>query len=546
MRIALLSNVNLDILIQDLGKNNSVFLTEGYGQWINYCLMPDRKLQEFLPEAMYVLLDGNALVAGCENEVSVRKTLVETQQCLNNLAQMYKDSKILVPTLDIKMQQKAGNEKNMSGIWEVEWEELLQRLIEDNVNVYRFELKEMITDYGRNQFYSPKLWYSGSIPYSLKAIKFLAEQINKSIHSLSESRKKVLLLDLDNTLWGGILGEEGALGITLCNSNIGAVYQDTQKAILKLKQKGVLLAIVSKNNMQDVEEVFEKNTQMVLRKQDFVSIHVNWRSKSDNIREIAKELNLGMSSFVFLDDNMLERDEVSAQLPEVEVVDFPEDISLLPQVINEVYQKYFWCWSVTEEDLKKTIQYHAEIQRKEEQKQAISMEDFLFSLQAKIELQIMNKENIKRVAQLLNKSNQFNTCTVRMDEIELKKYGEDPDNKVIVAGIKDRYGDNGIVAILLLHYLKEEVCIDNFVMSCRVMGREFENAIIDAVLKRLETEGIVKVNARYITTVKNKPVEDLWSKLNFEVIEQSDKGKWYQISPVNRLQHSIHEVEWKM
>lgn len=545
MKIAVLSNVNLDMLLQNLRKQHDVFETEGYGQWITYCLEEKGELHYFSPEVIMVILDGKTLLEECVSVEEGKEKLREVKAYVKSLSHNYPGSIVAISTIDIKILQKIGNDNDVAVEWEYEWEQCIQELIAKVQNIYRFELKQLICNYGRNNFYSAKLWYTGSIPYSIKAIKYLTEQIDIYVNKFKKARKKVLLLDLDNTIWGGVLGEEGTQGIVLGNSGIGAIYRDTQKGILKLRQTGVLLAVVSKNNIEEVRDVFKENRQMVLHMDDFVSIHANWKPKSENITEIANELNLGLDSFVFLDDNIVEQEEIKRNLPEVEVIPFPTDISQLPEIIESVYEEYFWSWSITREDADKTKQYHSEILRKNAEEQAVSMDDFLRKLDARIELHDMQKDEVERTVQLINKTNQFNTCSLKMNTAEVMEYKISSNHQVIVADISDRYGENGLVAVLLLSYSGKLVHIDNFLMSCRVMGRKFENVIIANVLEKLEKNGINTVTADYIATSRNKPVEELWDRLGFEIIEKSSEGKSYRISTKDRKVENLHEVKWK-
>lgn len=221
------------------------------------------------------------------------------------------------------------------------WCKCLSTRIDKESNIHALKLADAAARVGKNVFFSDKLWYLGKIPFSNQGSHVIAELIEKTIMELTTPAKKLLILDMDNTLWGGILGELGALGIKLSDETIGAVFKKVQRLIKAMTTQGVLLALCSKNNLTDVTEVWDKNPHMLLKKEDFTSVKVNWNDKADNIREIAEELNLGIDSFVFVDDAATERENIRQRLPEVVVPEFPKDIEKYPEFIQDIYARYF-------------------------------------------------------------------------------------------------------------------------------------------------------------------------------------------------------------
>lgn len=385
----------------------------------------------------------------------------------------------------------------------------------------------------------------GSIPYDMKALHLLAEEMRQVMARLARVPKKVLVLDLDNTLWGGVIGEDGPEGIVLDSAHEGAIYQDTQKQIKKMQQQGVLLAIASKNNSEDVQSAFRENPHMILKESDFSAICADWNPKPVNIGKIAEELNLGLDSFVFVDDNEAEREAMRIQQPEVTVVDFPTDLTTLPAVMAEVYENYFFTWHLTDEDKAKTMQYQQERERRKERESAVSYEDYLRSLQTTIRLAPVNDNTRERAVQLMNKTNQFNTCTLRMDELALEHYLGEEGGHLLMAEVSDKYGNSGWVSEFLYHQDGDTAVIDNFLMSCRVMGRKVEDAILDAVLKKLQADGITRVTAAYKKTAKNKPVEALWEHLGFTQVSGDEEQKQYERKLTSLPEtEQIHTVVW--
>ena len=562
MKIVVLSNVNLDILNKLLSAGRQVYQPEGFAQWIQAALAPDDRLLDFNPDVFFLLLDGYAILEANPDTPDTPDTLdnVENTDNANNannainavntrntgnignvqeellayltyvekLAKRFPASKHYVSTIDFIKKEIAP-----SGIIRREyalqhcWESGLSELQSRQSNVRVFDMRRLIEDKGRQLFYSDKMWYMGSMPYSMKGINALAEAINHTLDQTQSARKKVLILDLDNTLWGGVLGEDGPEGITLSGSLIGAVYKDTQRRILELHKTGVLLAIVSKNDRDDVLSAINTHPHMLLREDAFVEILANWDEKHVNIRRLAESINLGMDSFVFLDDNNVEREAVRIALPEVTVVDFPEDSAKLPATVQKIADEYFYIEKLTREDTVKTLQYREDSQRKAARSDFSSFDEYLKSLDIKITLYEMQESQTERAAQLTQKTNQFNLTTLRFDITGIKEYASMPGKHVFTAEVSDKYGDSGLILVLMLSCHEEYAEIDNFLMSCRVMGRYIEDAVITAVESVLSNNYSLNINtiyAKYIPTVKNAPVQHLMERLDFYLESVSDDG----------------------
>lgn len=522
MRLALLSNVTVDLLASMVKKTHDVYLSAGFDTWQQEMIMPASGLYAFKPEAVIVLLHAGAYEwddrdAGCQ-------MIDEWCAAFKSITENLPGVPVFVSSLDIPTKAHFGAEAAIEGVLENHLINRIEELHAAGASIYILPVKETIADLGRNNFYSSKMWYVGSMPYSMKGMAALNELINRYTGVTKGMHKKCLAVDLDNTLWGGVIGEDGVEGIMLSNHKEGARYYDTQKLLKKMKSQGVMLAILSKNNVEDIEPVY-KHPDMVLQHEDFVAEVINWQPKSQNIRQLAKDLNIGLDSFVFLDDNPAEREQMKAECPEVTVIDFPKDSSLLPETVEKAYQDYFLSLEVTGEDAKKTAMYRAETQRKAEMSSAISVEDFLKKLEMTMVIHRMLPEEEKRVVQLVNKTNQFNVTTKRYSEEEIKELADKGD--VITVHIADKYGDQGLVAVLILRYEGNQADIDTFLMSCRVMGRNAEIEIVARIKNLLQAKGVKRVHAAYIKTAKNAPVESLFEKLGFTVAEQAKGHKAY-------------------
>jgi FkbH-like protein len=356
------------------------------------------------------------------------------------------------------------------------------------------------------------MWYCASIPYKKNFIIHLAANYSQYIMSL-HGRKKCLVLDLDNVLWGGIIGEDGLDRIALGKDYPGNVYVDIQRLIKLFSQQGVILALNSKNNEADVKEVFQNHPEMVLKWDDFAAARVNWNPKPQNFVELAKEINIGLDSMVFVDDSPFETQMVNKLLPEVEIIQFGENPLENLQVIRET--ESFNFLSLTKEDLKKNEQYKAEARRKHLKKNIASIEEFYFTLEMKIKIHECDSFALTRAVQLIQKTNQFNLTTRRYSESDIEGFCNSDYHHIYTMSVSDKYGDFGIVGILITQVLKNDWLIDTFLLSCRIIGRDLETAFLSYVLEEARKYSAKRLIGKYIPTLKNKQVSDLYSKYAF-------------------------------
>ncbi len=518
MKLALLSNVTVDLLTGMLQQNAELYLSPGFDTWQQELINPASGLYSFKPDAVVVLLHANAYAETWNDREKGGQTIDEWFGAIQAVTANLPGVPVLVSSIDISnVTCRFGAEVRLEAYFENYLIERVQELHSNGSNVYVLPVNEAIADLGRKDFYSPKMWYVGSMPYSMKGMAAIAELITRYTSVTKGAKKKCIAVDLDNTLWGGVIGEDGVNGIVLANNKEGARYKDTQRILKKMKEQGVMVAILSKNNVEDVEPVF-KHPDMVLQHEDLVAEVINWEPKTVNIRQLAINLNIGLDSFVFLDDNPAERERMKAECPEVAVIDFPKDTSQLPTVVAKVYDEYFLSLEVTSEDTKKTAMYRSEAMRKTEMSTAVSMEDFLKKLEMTMDIHFMKPEEEKRVTQLTNKTNQFNVTTKRYSEEEIHALATADNSDIITVHMADKFGDQGLVAVLILKYEKEFAEIDTYLMSCRVMGRNAENEMMARIKELLRQKGIATVKAAYIKTAKNAPVVDLFEKMGFENI----------------------------
>lgn len=337
--------------------------------------------------------------------------------------------------------------------------------------------------------------------------------------ALLMKRRKCLVLDLDNTLWGGILGEDGVEGIKIGGGYPGNVYQMFQEIILEMKKMGVLLVVCSKNNEYEVWDAFEKNSNIVLNRNDFAAWRINWIDKATNIRQLQKDLNIGFDSMVFIDDNPVERDLVKQQLPDVIVPDFPSQPYELISFAKSLIDNYFKVYSVTKEDLEKTKQYKENALREQVKASYSDLGDYIRSLEIKIRIEEMDDISVQRVSQMTQKTNQFNLTTKRYSESEVRmKKGE--GWHIYTLSVSDKYGDYGMTGCMMIKGNE----IDEFLLSCRILGKEIETAFAKSVLKILKGNGVRLVKATFVPTLKNAQVENFYDKLGFSVDRKGEDG----------------------
>ncbi len=475
-------------------------------------------MHSFQPDISLFFLDGSSLFEEFSNQTSS-----DAFSLIQTYAKQNPSIKVVINTIDVIQEKPLSlDSPSREKQFECQWNESIHD--ESIQNLFQFDFKELVSIHGRDQLYSSKGWILGNIRLSNTGTTILHNSMETIIRIVQEGRKKCLVLDLDNTLWGGVIGEDGMNGIMLNNTKEGSQYYRFQKMVKNLSSLGVLLAICSKNNELDAMEVFHCHPYMLLKPEDFVTMKINWNSKTDNIKAIARELNIGLNSLVFIDDSPFERDLVKSQLPEVCVPDVPADSTKIPSWFYQEQKKYFTTLHLTEEDQKKTEMYHSQKNREEQKKRSSSLEEYLSSLHMVLDFRTAKESDIPRVVQLLQKTNQFNVATKRYTEREVKQFLANSSYWVYIASLKDRFGDNGKVAVVIVKLENDSAIIDSFLMSCRVMGRMIENHIITVLEQHLKKQGITSVYASYIPTQKNKPVAQLWDSLGYSLLQTASDG----------------------
>lgn len=481
---------------------------------------------KFRPQVCFFILDGYELFISPADNNYIQEMFACIEFAQKQLPRCYfliSDFDVYNPGID--NYGKIGLEYKYESLWL----EQLEKYIGEHANAYRFPLRNMIIRYGRNTVYSQKMWYLASNRFSVTGEKLLVKQVREFIRPFHTASKKCLVLDLDNTLWGGVIGEDGIDGIQLEDHGEGARFSDFQRRIKEIGAKGILLAVISKNNAADVEKAFA-DPRMILKKHDFVDMAINWNPKSSNIIRMANDLNLGLDAFVFIDDNPVEREKMRQQCPEVVVADFPEDTSQLIQFASDLYDEYFYSIKISEEDIKKQKMYRENAERNAALSQFSSLKDFLINMEINIFVKKVNSEYITRIFQMIQKTNQFNLTTKRYSEEDVLNMLSNPDVFVFIGHVQDKYGDNGNSILSIVRKLSEhEAEIDLFLMSCRIMNRTIEFGFLYEIEQWLKEMGIEVIYGNYIRTPKNSPAEMFFDDAGYNIVFCDDNEKKYRL-----------------
>ncbi len=392
----------------------------------------------------------------------------------------------------------------------------------------------LVGDEGARRWTDPRLWALARAPVAAAHQGAFAEHLARALAAVLRGPAKCLVLDLDNTLWGGVIGDDGLAGIQLGDDWPGSAYKALQRAALNLMDRGILLAVVSKNEPDVAEQAIREHPEMLLRWEQLAAARINWAPKSTNLREIAAELNLGADALVLFDDNPVERAEVRANAPEVRVIEVPPDPLAYVEALEA--SGHFDQVRLSEEDRVRTELYRQERQRQVVAQQADSVEDFLAGLEMHADVGRADAATLGRIAQLVGKTNQFNLTTRRHSDARLAAMSGDPDHCVAWLRLGDRFGDLGLVAVGIARVEGDVGVVDTFLMSCRVMNREVETALMAYLAEWARGAGCAALVGEYRPTKKNPMVGDLYARLGFEPAGALDGGgtRWrLELSRVN-------------
>lgn len=500
-----------------------------YGQYQQDVLDPNSDLYRFQPNVVVLAVLLGDLAPSLENDFAAltteqvaeakeqvlstfRTLLTHMRARLKATILVHNFATPAVPSYGIFDHQNAGGQ--IQAIHDLN--SSLRALCRSFPGVYVFDYDGLTSMYGKSAWTDSRMWHMARMAVSPHQLPHLAGEYVRYLVNIAGMTRKCLILDLDGTLWGGIVGDDGMGGIKLGTTYPGSAYVDFQRAVLDLYRRGIILAICSKNDPETALEVIDKHPNMVLRREHFASMRINWADKAANIREIVQELNIGIDGVVFLDDNPAEVELVRAALPEVLSYRMPAQPEEFVAFLRSL--PVFDMLTVTDEDRRRGEEYRQQAARRALRTESATLEDFYRQLEMKARIAEASDLTLPRIAQLTQKTNQFNLTTRRYTEQELRERITASGWHVYSLQLEDRFGDNGLVAVGILRPEAELMWIDTLLMSCRVMGRTVEQTFVYHLAVEARRLGYKKLMAEYIPTRKNKVVADLFPSLGFNPV----------------------------
>jgi FkbH-like protein len=415
----------------------------------------------------------------------------------------------------------------------------LKQIANENRGVYILDYDGLVARHGRVPWYDERKWLIARMPIAADHLIYLAREWLRFLVPLTGKIAKVLVADLDNTMWGGVIGEDGMAGIKLGAEYPGAAYQSLQRAMLDLTPRGILLAICSKNNPEDAMEALQNHPGMLLTPKHFSAVRINWNDKTQSLREIASELNVGVDALAFLDDNPVEREQVRSALPEVTVIDLTEDPLTYAAAVRDC--PAFERLVLSTEDQQRTALYAAQRERSQAEHVFQSKEDFFRYLEQEAEIAPVSPATLARVAQLTQKTNQFNLTTHRHSEQQVADLAARPEWQVVSIKVRDRFGDHGLVGVAITQDKAESCEIETFLLSCRVIGRTVETALLSHLAQSAAARGRRHLTGRFLPTKKNAPACDFYPRHGFQLREENASGSLWTL---DLQHHTIATPEW--
>ena len=513
-----------------------------YSQYFQEVLDPECGLKAAQPDMIFLSLLLRELapqLSNCffsltpEERTEEINRIVQQLQEWSEIAKARTTANILISNFVRPARSPAGVADLQQNMGEAEFYAQLNlallKAFRDDQRVFVFDMDHTLAQYGKSRSYNAKMYHLAKIEWDEAVYPLLSAELWRYIYASRARAKKCLVLDLDNTLWGGIVGEDGVHGIKIGHGDAeGEAYLEFQYAVRSLLERGVILAICSKNNSEDVDEVFSQRSEMVLQKGDFSAIQVNWDYKYVNIQKIAAELNIGVDSIVFVDDNPAECAMVMKALPEVTTVHLSGDPSQFAETLMQLseFEKLF----ITTEDKAKRDQYQQNAKREQQKYDIGNIEDYLQSLGTKVLIETASINNLPRVHQLFSKTNQFNVTTIRYTPSDIEAFLDDAQWHLNIVHVSDKFGELGIVGLYLVKVNASIARIDSFVLSCRALGRGIESSIMNNIKQDFLLSGNCSVlNGMFSQTAKNKPASNFFTDQGFTQTADDVNEQHYEL-----------------
>lgn len=545
--IALLANFTTEYImdaLQDVCRKSAiepVIYNSPFRQYNQDILNIESDLYAQKPEVILLMLEGRLLFPEWfdfktlqedkeKKEALVRKVFEQITKLID-IIHSNTDSIIILNNFQLPYHSPLGilDGKHVPGLKQMiaTLNMQLDNWSNDKNYLHIFDYNGLCAQLGIIKAIDRRLYYSTGNPMSFPLIQQLAQEYMRYILPLLSRNRKCLVLDLDNTLWGGIAAEEGLSGIKLDLSGPGRCFYDFQKEILNLYNKGIILAINSKNNRDEILDIMENHPYMLLKPAYFSCIKINWRDKASNMIEIANEINIGMDSLVFFDDSPVERGCIKALLPDVKVVDVPADTSRYADALESLAD--FETLGITAEDLKRNESYESGKKRKQYLEQIKNLDEYLAGLETRISVEYANSFNIPRIAQLFQKTNQFNMTTIRCRQQDIEEMAASCDHLVFSCSTADKFEDCGIIGACTVLLENGDAMIESFLLSCRALGRNIEYAFLAAVVKTLRENNVRTIFSRFVKTDRNKVNESFYIDAGFSRISSDSEASVFML-----------------
>jgi FkbH-like protein len=517
----------LELFLLDAGIEPTFYETD-YDRVFEEAMFDQARLDEFRPELIYVHTTYRNLktIPAADAESAAFSTALDAET--DRYAELWECMRVrygcpvVQNNFEMPPLRRLGNLDAFDAHGEsnfiLELNRRLALAAQDETGLYLHDLNYLAASFGLCRWHDEAIWALAKSATSQEAIPHLAQSVARVVRTIYGGSRKVLVLDLDNTLWGGIIGEDGPENIRLGQGNAeGETYSAFQSYVLELKRRGVILAVCSKNDEEIALEGLQ-HPDSLLSRDDFAAFIANWEPKALNIRQIAEMLEVGSDSLVFIDDNPVERAAVRAQAPEVTVPEVDADPLSYLKALDQ--KGFFDLASYSQDDLSRSDYYRKNAQRRQHADRFESYEQFLSTLEMEGEIEPFSEINLPRIVQLINKTNQFNLTTQRMTEIEVKSFAASRNCITLSGRLADRFGDNGLISVLIASVDGKRAHIDNWLMSCRVLRRGFEDTMLDLLVEKARAMNVETLEGHYIPTRKNGMVKDLYKRLGFELMSE--------------------------
>jgi FkbH-like protein len=557
-KVAILRSFTIETSIpflKALAALHGIELMVRVGEFNSYSqevIEPNSWLYDFDPDIIILAVQTRDLAPALwvgTLDSSVQASEDHLQESVSLFATLFKllrsrcAASVIVQNLELPIQMSAGIMDLRKSVSQSEIIRSINRALSLEAlkyeGIYILDYDALVSRHGRAHWTDEKKWLASRAPVSSQCLIYLAKEYLKFIVPLCGRGAKALVIDLDNTLWGGIIGEDGIDGIKIGSECPGAPYLELQRTILSIADRGILLAICSKNNQIDAMEVLENHPAMLLRSKHFAATRINWNDKAQNLREIAMELNVGLDSIAFLDDNPAERQRVKLAIPEIIIVELPEDPMGYAAALRA--SPVFECLAITVEDRDRAKYYSDQRGRRQLESSSASIEEFYRSLEMRAEIVQVNTLTLTRFARLTQKTNQLNTTTRRYSENEILGMLGNPAWNLFGVRIVDRFGDNGIVGAIFMKKVGATAEIDTFLLSCRVIGRTVETTMLAHACGIATRSNCRWLTGWFLPTRKNVPAAKIYSDHGFSLIDETENGAFWQLDLGER---SIESPAW--